>query len=36
MEDDEPSHKRIKLSLEPSIVKTAIDITDNGQEIHKT
>lgn len=35
MSDDQPSAKRIKLSLEPNIEQTAIDITDTGHEVHK-
>lgn len=32
----EPTTKRIKLSLEPSIEKTVVDITDTGHEVLKT
>lgn len=33
---DQPIKKKIKLSLEPSIDNSVIDITNAGQEIFKT
>lgn len=35
MEGNDRSTKRLKLSLEPDIGHTAVDIKDNGQEIYK-
>jgi hypothetical protein len=33
---NEPSSKRVKLSLEPSIINDVMDITNTGQKILKT
>lgn len=35
MENNDRSTKRLKLSLEPDIGHSAVDIKDNGQEIYK-